>query len=433
VRLGVVFTSKRCAPTTQNSLDGSMAPISRPHPSFWSLLLVITTVLGCPSASPAEVVPPRPASGIGNAPPARVETTLDERDRPTTVGQGDEQRILLQRARDLGLTSDTKGCYEAYKAAEKLGPIPAELDRVRATTYAAYAELLVGESKPEEALPVVIEAKRIAPQLEGLDEFVLEIQQKARMASTPRTAVPLTGAVELETDVDVADGKPVIRGKTNLPDGTKLGVRVAGARGYAAAADAVAANGAFTAGPFTANHAPLPTGSYEVRIVMPVPNVQPEAVRAVIGENGEHLKGRLVKRGDLGVIVESNKSFHIGASESVARAEDARATAAIKLEARATFDGVTALLAEGRGMDGQRNSASNETLRRCGERMRKLQAEARALRARADGLPLSFIDLKIAANGGNIDLCVSCSPRLAPASCIQTAAALKRAASVVKR
>jgi len=56
---------------------------------------------------------------------------------------------------------------------------------------------------------------------------------------------------------------------------------------------------------------------------MPVPRVQPENVKAIIGENGENLKGPLVHPTAVPnqVVVEAKQSFVAGGEGAIARQE----------------------------------------------------------------------------------------------------------------
>jgi hypothetical protein len=49
---------------------------------------------------------------------------------------------------------------------------------------------------------------------------------------------------------------------------------------------------------------------------MPIPRVQPDSVKKLIGDNGEKLSGPLVESGSLGVTVSAEKEFTIGGPQA---------------------------------------------------------------------------------------------------------------------
>lgn len=87
------------------------------------------------------------------------------------------------------------------------------------------------------------------------------------------------------------------------------------------------------------------------------------------------------------------------------------------------------LLQQGREMETLRSFTADAPgrlaeLRLCGELMRERQAHVREIRKRAEGLPNSVVELRIAAT--NLELCVSCSESLAPSNCNDARDALRR-------
>ena len=59
-------------------------------------------------------------------------------------------------------------------------------------------------------------------------------------------------------------------------------------------------------------------------------------------------------------------------------------------------------------MESLRHTNNLDTLKECGNRMRKYQKEAKLLRDRADALPKKYFYLKLAAS--HLNRCVSCLP-----------------------
>lgn len=92
-----------------------------------------------------------------------------------------------------------------------------------------------------------------------------------------------------------------IRGLTNLPDQTKIRILVHNeASNYHRRADIVVKDGKLETGPFDNGGEPLPPGTYTSEIFTEPAQFQPASVQRVIGDRGEELQGRLVRRGTLG-------------------------------------------------------------------------------------------------------------------------------------
>ena len=67
--------------------------------------------------------------------------------------------------------------------------------------------------------------------------------------------------------------------------------------GFEGSAKAQVYGGGFQAGPF-GPHTGLTPGSYKLEVMMPIPSVQSNNVREVIGHKGEKLTGTLVKQSE---------------------------------------------------------------------------------------------------------------------------------------
>ncbi|MGQ7248238.1 hypothetical protein ACUN9Y_12995 [Halomonas sp. V046] len=128
-------------------------------------------------------------------------------------------------------------------------------------------------------------------------------------------ADPLDEAVDVALDAEVgADRRMTVRGTTNLPDDTRIQVLVTReASGFRWQIRTQVAQGRFAAGPFGSGSG-LPDGGYQVRVNMAPVDVQPDAVRARLGEQGKHLSGPLVTQSEhgLGQVISASKRFLIG-------------------------------------------------------------------------------------------------------------------------
>ncbi|PKG53810.1 hypothetical protein [Halomonas sp. MES3-P3E] len=121
--------------------------------------------------------------------------------------------------------------------------------------------------------------------------------------------------VEISTQVALRnDRRLMVEGKSNLPDGTQ--VRIVVEREISRVrwqARTQIENGQFAAGPFGSGSG-LPDGGYDVRVEVSEGSVQPVAVQARIGHEGQHLAGELVSqsRHGLGQVATYSQRFLVG-------------------------------------------------------------------------------------------------------------------------
>lgn len=141
------------------------------------------------------------------------------------------------------------------------------------------------------------------PEVSATDEAAPEVE-------------PFTDEVSVVIDVRLrSDRRLLVEGSTNLPESTRLQVLVerelSGVRWQARTA--VEAGGGFAAGPFGPGSG-LPDGGYRITVNMPPTSVQPPAVRARLGEEGQHLRGPLVQasRHGLGQVIGASQRFLVG-------------------------------------------------------------------------------------------------------------------------
>lgn len=107
-----------------------------------------------------------------------------------------------------------------------------------------------------------------------------------------------TAAELLEVDFDVSiggeAGRPAFIIKTNLPDETVLMLTVNGEDGSTFQSEAIIENGMTESEQFGSESNLVPE-KFSLGISMSLPSLQSDAVRAVIGENGENLSGEYVE------------------------------------------------------------------------------------------------------------------------------------------
>jgi len=229
-----------------------------------------------------------------------------------------------------------------------------------------------------------------------------------RLADLPPPKVAaLSKGVVLNIEVrDTDSRRPVVMGETNLPEQTKVMVSVEGVQGFRGQAEAVVQSGRFAAGPFGPEDG-LADGTYDAEVMMPIPAVQPESVRSLIGSDGELLKGKLVHRDGTDTTVEMTVKFVVGKDAASAAKADVRTVADQVKEVKAIEAELQELLKLGTGeLRRLRSSEDLDDLTQCGKLMREKQPRARALRARAMDLPFPY--RLIAEPATHMELCVSC-------------------------
>lgn len=176
--------------------------------------------------------------------------------------------------------------------------------------------------------------KELQAQVERLRTIIktqeAEIQRlkgllkKAGIGTEPKAKEPeiqiLSKGVEILIKPEVMDDNRVlICGTTNLPVGTGLMVTVLDtpfSRYQAQNKCTVGRNGKFKAGLFSSQGKGLKKGRYAVKVLMPLPQVQPKEVQKIIGDRGQYLRGPLVQRDAFGVTAESSKEFTVGGANA---------------------------------------------------------------------------------------------------------------------
>ncbi|MHB0956283.1 MAG: SHD1 domain-containing protein [Pirellulaceae bacterium] len=146
----------------------------------------------------------------------------------------------------------------------------------------------------------------------------------ALLAVSVSCACALADDVILIVDIVKLPGNRVrLSGKTNLPPGTKLmlSVREKTENGFLGQSSCfVSGEGVFDSEAFGPSSG-LKDGRYVAEATMPIPAVQPAAVKQIIGNNGEKLTGSLVEKDRFGVTVSQETEFAIGDSPDAAQAE----------------------------------------------------------------------------------------------------------------
>lgn len=222
------------------------------------------------------------------------------------------------------------------------------------------------------------------------------------LATSVLAAMPSIPPISIKTNTSLTSkGQVIVSGITNLPDKTKFIVSINNdVRQFYASDEVTVTKGAFRTAPLGPVSGMLP-GQYELEVMAPVPDAQPESVRAVIGKNGEHLKGPLVQQTRWGSpIIEYKTKLQVGKL-----AEGKQIDAQHHTRTTGIYSGIKHLLDKGIQMDRVRSSTHIEDARQCGILMRQYQPQARKLSDQAmetEAYPLRRAALESVS-------CVSCA------------------------
>ena len=153
-----------------------------------------------------------------------------------------------------------------------------------------------------------------------------------------KTRKPIDVTIEMNI-TEQPDKRIRLYGTTNLPTNTKLILSIdermqSGFFGQSKCS--VASDGSFSSealGPADG----IKEGLYIAGVIMPIPRIQSDDVRKIIGENGEHLSGPYIEKGTHGVTISAKKEFTIG-GELGAVAQQQREKDANDLIANLKFD-----------------------------------------------------------------------------------------------
>lgn len=146
-----------------------------------------------------------------------------------------------------------------------------------------------------------------------------------------------TAPLEVAISISVEGGnRPVIVGRTNLPTGTQLIVTLSRKESaYTAQSKAIVAGANFRAGPFSQKDSPLKSGKYRVDVSSSLPSLQPAPVRAVIGKQGENLRGAATNIAYGERVIDFSETIAVGST--VALAKDAKSRAQTKQDRHAAW------------------------------------------------------------------------------------------------
>lgn len=216
--------------------------------------------------------------------------------------------------------------------------------------------------------------------------------------------------VKLKVSVTSDSSRKIkVSGETNLPKDTKLGITITGKSvNYTGQNSVQVKDGHFESETFSNKGNALEAGQYSVSVTMPVSSVQSQEVRDVIGQNGENLRGALVKQGSVGTTVSTELPFEFKADGTIVLQDNGQSVNAAMSEVSSVLNSLKQLQQLGREMEPLRNEAADATaLAICGDLMRERQKALEELKQKAATLPQPFAML-LGAAASELTLCVSC-------------------------
>ena len=206
------------------------------------------------------------------------------------------------------------------------------------------------------------------------------------------------------TAVGAEAGLPKLTGETNLPDGMGLMMSISNKElGYSAQAKVTVSGGRYESEIFSDGGQALSDGQYIASLVMPIPSVQPDSVKGIIGQNGEHLTGSLIESGMLGKSLEIEHSFIVGESAESAISAQSDVAQQNQETAQKVETEIKLLLEVSNNLIALEKNGQDQE---CVELLHPAQKRAKENSALADTLPNSYPLLKVAAT--ETVVCLTC-------------------------
>jgi len=212
---------------------------------------------------------------------------------------------------------------------------------VAVVTVVICAGLLNFDSSPSRPAPNPLQSPQSdTPSEKNASADAVPSKESRPHGATDTARKALDSDVTIDVNVtELPDRRIRLHGTTNLPTNTNLMLSVeermqGGFHGQSKCS--VASDGSFSSEAFGPSGG-LKDGLYIAEVVMPIPRVQPDDVKKIIGENGENLSGPLVENGSFGITLSAKKEFTIGGAQA-AQAQQQRAKNAQESIAKLKFD-----------------------------------------------------------------------------------------------
>lgn len=216
---------------------------------------------------------------------------------PTSEQIAERERIAAEKEAKKAERERQKEEEAAKKDAEAAAK--RETEAAQSESQAQTAEPSAPSESPKQSEP----SESVSPSVPAESEPPAESENPAHSdapSTTPsEPAEPKKLEVSLEVSVEENSGKPVFTIDTNLPNETNLMLTLS--RGdYTGQTHVIVNNGVASSEEFSDKGDPLSEGEYLLTVSMSIPKLQPDAVRKVIGENGENMSGKYVLDSEIG-------------------------------------------------------------------------------------------------------------------------------------
>lgn len=232
---------------------------------------------------------------------------------PTPEQIAERERIAAEKEAEKAERERQKEEEAARKEAEAAAK--RETEAAQSESPAQTAKPSVPSETPEQSEPV---SPSVSVESEPPAESKNPAHSDAPSATPSAPAEPKKFEVSLDVSVDENSGKPVFTVDTNLPNETNLMLTLS--RGdYTGQTHVIVKNGVASSEEFSDKGSPLASGEYLLTVSMSIPKLQSDAVRKVIGENGENMTGKYVLDSEIGdsVYISGDFNFSLsGAAES---------------------------------------------------------------------------------------------------------------------
>ena len=216
--------------------------------------------------------------------------------------------------------------------------------------------------------------------------------------------------VSIDIKAELTEQKHLkIFGETNLPDMTELLISINGINTSYKGQDKVVVNdNKFDSSNFSSDGEEFRIGQYKIDVTMPVPSTQSQLVQDKIGEKGENLKGLLVKSGDFGISVSTNKIIEIKSDGKISDLKQNVQVSNATISSTEIFTKLFELEKKGREMESLRNTNDLGKVKNCGNLMRENKKSSEELSKEIEKLPHPF-SLRLKAVNTDLKSCVTCS------------------------
>jgi len=140
--------------------------------------------------------------------------------------------------------------------------------------------------------------KQYTFQYSGVYSVVLIVRDdKGKTSSDSLQIIVYVKQVTLDVNININQGKPIFTVETNLPQNMEFMFTVSNDTRILGQAKANVVDGTVSAGPFSLQGNPYPSGIYNLDISSPLVQLQPPDVQEILGQNGKNVSGEYISEG----------------------------------------------------------------------------------------------------------------------------------------